>query len=74
MYEEATPLLCALGCFDGYQYERSRPPKPNLQLIEALLNRGADPAVRSGLGQSPLELARSKRNTRLVGLIKRRLK
>ena len=69
----ATPLLCALGYYDGYEFDRGGPPRSNLPLIKLLLERGADPAVKTCTGSSPIDMARAKRNTQIIGLIKRRL-
>ncbi|WP_218673723.1 ankyrin repeat domain-containing protein, partial [Candidatus Entotheonella palauensis] len=66
----APPLHYALGRFDDWVYERSRPPKVNRSLIELLLEKGADPSEPLGLSPTALDLARKTRNTQLIGLIK----
>jgi len=63
-------LMFALGTEDFFRYERSRPPKVDLQLIERLLEKGADANYTNKAGMTPLSLARNKK-IRVIGLLKK---
>ena len=44
---DRTVLMFALGTEDSIHYERSRPPKIDINLIRLLLEKGADAAYRN---------------------------
>lgn len=64
-------LMFALGVDDSILYERSTPPKIDLKLLEELIKAGGDVTYVNKHGASPLSLARRKKNTRIIGLLKR---
>jgi len=71
-YDGATVLMCALGRFDSYAYERVKPPEPDRQILEQLLERGADVYVTDKYGKSSLDMAKSMKNQKFYRLLKKR--
>ncbi|WP_165602073.1 ankyrin repeat domain-containing protein [Methylobacterium indicum] len=46
-------------------------PKPNYDVIAALFSANADPQRKNAAGRSPLDMARTKKNTKILQIIDR---
>ncbi|MEO9869029.1 ankyrin repeat domain-containing protein [Ekhidna sp.] len=44
----------------------------NIEIVQLLLDNGANPKIVSQLGESPIKIAKSLRNKELISLLKRR--
>jgi ankyrin repeat protein len=57
---DVTILMGAIGYFDPLEYERSTPPKPDVELINLLIQKGADPTYTNKRGYTAMKLAKRK--------------
>jgi ankyrin repeat protein len=44
-------------------------PKPNYDVIAALFSANADPQHKNAAGRSPLDMARTKKNSKILQII-----
>ncbi|MBI5960936.1 MAG: ankyrin repeat domain-containing protein [Chloroflexi bacterium] len=61
------------GPYNGYTALHDAVWQNNIAVAEVLINAGANLNIKSNSGETPLEFARTKKHTRIVELIERKL-